>query len=53
MADEGGFWPDVAGNEAVLDLMVKAIERAGLRPGDEVAISLDIAANQFYRGDRY
>jgi enolase len=53
VADEGGFWPDVAGNEAVLDLMLRAIERAGLRPGDEVAISLDIAANQFYRGDRY
>jgi enolase len=53
VADEGGFWPDVAGNEAVLDLMLKAIEHAGLRPGDEVAISLDIAANQFYRGDRY
>lgn len=53
VADEGGFWPDVSGNEAVLDLMLKAIERAGLRPGDEVAISLDIAANQFFRGDRY
>ena len=32
VADEGGFWPDVAGNEAVLELMVRAIERAGLRP---------------------
>ncbi len=53
VADEGGFWPDVAGNEAVLELMLRAIERAGLRPGDEVAISLDVAANQFYRGDRY
>lgn len=53
VADEGGFWPDVAGNEAVLDLMLKAIERAGFQPGEEVAISLDIAANQFYRGDRY
>ncbi len=53
VADEGGFWPDVTGNEAVLELMLKAIEHAGFRPGDEVAISLDIAANQFYRGDRY
>ena len=51
VADEGGFWPDVAGNEAVLDLMLRAIEHAGLRPFDDVAISLDIAANQFYRGD--
>ncbi len=53
VADEGGFWPDVAGNEAVLELMLRAIEQAGFQPGDEVAISLDIAANQFYRGDRY
>jgi enolase len=46
VADEGGFWPDVDGNEAVLELMVRAIERAGLRPFDDVAISLDVAANQ-------
>ena len=42
-----------AGNEAALELMVRAIERAGLKPLDDVAISLDVAANQFYRGDRY
>jgi enolase len=53
VADEGGFWPDVDGNEAVLELMVRAIEHAGLRPLEDVAISLDIAANQFYRGGRY
>jgi len=53
VADEGGFWPDVANNEAALELLVRAIERAGLRPADDVAISLDVAANQFYRGDRY
>ncbi len=53
VADEGGFWPDVDGNEAVLELTIQSIERAGLRPGDEIAISLDIAANQFYRGERY
>jgi enolase len=53
VADEGGFWPDVAGNEAILGLMLQAIERAGLKPSDDVAISLDVAANQFYRGDRY
>ncbi len=53
VADEGGFWPDIAGNEAVLELMVRAIEHAGLRPVDDVAVSLDIAANQFYRGGRY
>ena len=53
VADEGGFWPDISGNEEALALMVQAIERAGLVPLDDVAISLDIAANQFYRGERY
>jgi enolase len=53
VADEGGLWPDVTGNEAALELLVQAIERAGLRPVDDVAISLDVAANQFHRGDRY
>jgi len=53
VADEGGFWPDVAGNEAALELMVRAIEGAGLKPLDDVAISLDVAANQFYRNDNY
>jgi enolase len=53
VADEGGFWPDVAGNEAALALLTRAIERAGLRPLDDVAISLDVAANQFYRNDNY
>jgi enolase len=53
VADEGGHWPDVANNEAALELLARAIERAALRVGDDVAISLDVAANQFYRGDRY
>ncbi len=53
VADEGGFWPDVAGNEAVLELTVAAIEKAGLRPLDDVAISLDVAANQFARDGGY
>jgi len=53
VADEGGFWPDVASNEAALELLVGAIEGAGLRVAYDVAISLDVAANQFYRGDRY
>ncbi len=53
VADEGGFWPDVDGNEAALDVMLRAIERAGLRPFDDVAISLDLAASQFYRNSAY
>jgi enolase len=53
VADEGGFWPAFASNEAALDRLVEAIERAGFTPGDEVAISLDIAASSFGTAGRY
>ena len=45
LADEGGLSPGFADSEAALGLMVRAIERAGLRPGEEAAIALDIAAS--------
>ena len=47
VADEGGHWPSVSGNEAALQLLVEGIERAGLQPGADVAISLDLAASEF------
>jgi len=53
VADEGGFWPAFESNEDGLDRLVRAIERAGLRPGEDVAISLDIAASEFGQGGRY
>jgi enolase len=53
VADEGGWWPSFATNEEALDWLVRAIERAGFRPGDEVAISLDVAASEFGAGGRY
>jgi len=53
IADEGGFWPDLDGNEQALEIVVRAIERAGRRPGEEVAIALDVAASEFGRGGRY
>lgn len=53
VADEGGYWPVFDTNEAALDMLVRAIEAAGLTPGDEVAISLDIAASEFGAGGRY
>ncbi len=53
VADEGGWWPAFAGNEEALETLVRAIERAGRRPGDEVAISLDVAASEFGRNGRY
>lgn len=53
VADEGGFWPAFEANEQALDYLVRAIERAGFTPGDEMAISLDIAATDFGSGGRY
>jgi enolase len=53
VADEGGYWPDFATNEDALVMLTRAIERAGYRAPDQVAIALDIAASQFGRGGRY
>ncbi|HEX6979061.1 MAG TPA: phosphopyruvate hydratase [Alphaproteobacteria bacterium] len=46
VADEGGYWPAFDRNEDAIELIVRAIESVGLRPGTDVAISLDIAATQ-------
>lgn len=53
VADEGGFWPAFDSNEAALDMLLRSIEHAGFRPGEDVAISLDIAASEFGRDGRY
>jgi enolase len=53
VADEGGYWPAFSSNEEALDTMVLAIERAGFKPGQEIAISLDIAASEFGRDGVY
>jgi enolase len=53
VADEGGWWPAFGSNEEALDALMRAIERAGFTPGDEVAISLDVAASEFGEGGRY
>lgn len=52
VADEGGWWPDFDGNEDALQMLTRAIEKAGYRHG-EVAISLDIAASEFGRDGIY
>jgi enolase len=53
VADEGGLWPAFASNEAALDALMRAIERAGFTPGDEIALSLDVAASEFHNGGLY
>lgn len=53
VADEGGYWPAFDNNAQALDTLVRAIERAGFTPGQDVAISLDVAASEFGRRGRY
>ena len=53
VADEGGFWPAFDANEDAAETLVQAIEKAGLRPGEQVSISLDIAASEFGKNGRY
>jgi enolase len=53
VGDEGGFAPDLPSNEAALELLLEAIEKAGWRAGEDVAIALDPAASEFYRDDAY
>jgi len=53
VGDEGGFAPNLPGNEAALQLLVEAISQAGYEPGPEVALAMDPASSEFYRDGRY
>ncbi len=53
VADEGGYWPAFDTNEEALEFLLRAIEDAGRTPGDDVAISLDVAASEFHAGGCY
>jgi enolase len=53
VGDEGGFAPDLGSNEDALAVVVHAIERAGYRPGEDVALALDVAASQLVHEGRY
>jgi len=53
VADEGGYWPAFKSNEEALSELVGAISDARLEPGVDVAIALDVAATQLYRGGSY
>ena len=53
VADEGGYWPAFSSNAQALTFLVAAIEKSGLVPGEQVAISLDVAANQLRDGEGY
>ena len=53
VGDEGGFAPNLVSNEAACELIVKAIERAGYVPGEQIAIALDPAASSFWSNGSY
>ena len=53
IGDEGGFAPNLESNEAALELLMTAIERAGRVPGDEIALAMDVASTEFYSGGTY
>ncbi|MDH3519333.1 MAG: phosphopyruvate hydratase [Myxococcales bacterium] len=53
VGDEGGFAPNLKSNREAIELVLAAIERAGYRPGEEIAIALDPAASEFHRDRAY
>ncbi len=53
IGDEGGFAPNLGSDIQALDFLVRAIERAGWKPGADVALAIDAAANEWVRGDGY
>jgi enolase len=53
LGDEGGFAPSLANNREALDLILVAIEKAGYRPGREIALALDVAATEFFSDGAY
>ena len=53
VGDEGGFAPNLKSNREAIELVLRAIETAGYRPGEQIAIALDPAASEFHRDGRY
>ena len=53
IGDEGGFAPNLGSNEEALRLLIEAIEQAGLTPGAEMALAMDVASTEFYDGGKY
>ena len=53
VGDEGGFAPNLNSNEEALEVILEAIERAGLKPGMDIYLALDVAANELYKNNTY
>ncbi|MDP3937575.1 MAG: phosphopyruvate hydratase [Deltaproteobacteria bacterium] len=53
VGDEGGFAPDLRSNLEAIDVILEAVEKAGYRPGEDVALAIDAAASEFYEDGKY
>ena len=53
VGDEGGFAPNVENHESAIQLILQAVEKAGFRPGEQIALGLDCAASEFHKDGRY
>jgi enolase len=53
VGDEGGFAPDLSSNEAAIEVILEAIDRAGFRAGEDIWLGLDAASSEFYRDGKY
>jgi enolase len=53
VGDEGGYAPKLESNEEPFELIVQAIEKTGLKPGEDISLAIDVAASEFYKGGKY
>ena len=53
VGDEGGYAPNLGSNQEALDLLIGAIEQAGYKPGEQIALAMDVAASEFYQEGNY
>ncbi|MDJ0601644.1 MAG: phosphopyruvate hydratase, partial [Crocosphaera sp.] len=53
VGDEGGYAPNLGSNQEALDLLIEAIEKAGYKPGEQVALAMDVASSEFYKDGQY
>ena len=53
IGDEGGFAPNLSSTRDALDFILKAVEKAGYTPGDDIMLALDCASTEYYRGGKY
>ena len=53
IGDEGGFAPNLSSTRVALDFILKSIEKAGYRPGEDICLALDCAATEYFKGGKY